>query len=376
MDDAPAAAPKPCCICAEPGGKYCTKCKSRNYCGKKCQLADWNEGGHKAQCKQIASGFQDRLLDELMPAKKVKEEPAIVEEISPADGSDVASPSGSRAAARAPAVRAEKTAQAKAAAATSNAPHWRGTCAICLNPLPFEGWSQTFYDCCCASLCSECTDACVQYDTRCPLCRAAAPASEAEALKRLQQHAVKGNAEAQFMLGDAHGDGDLGLKKSAKRALKWFELAAAQGHARSQCAMGNCYDDGAGVKINFKTAAQWHRRAADQGYPDAQCNMGTIFYFGKGVAQSFEEAARWWRLAAQQGHMQALYDLGGCYVNGIGVPQDLDEALRCFERAAAKGHADADATIERLAAFTAESAEAPVRLDQPSTPTRSKRPAA
>ncbi|KAJ1463498.1 hypothetical protein M885DRAFT_556383 [Pelagophyceae sp. CCMP2097] len=27
-----AATPKPCCVCAEQGGKHCTKCKSRHYC--------------------------------------------------------------------------------------------------------------------------------------------------------------------------------------------------------------------------------------------------------------------------------------------------------------------------------------------------------
>ncbi|KAJ1461414.1 hypothetical protein M885DRAFT_269388 [Pelagophyceae sp. CCMP2097] len=50
MDAPPAAAVlKPCCVCAEPGGKHCTKCKSRHYCGKACQLV---RARAKAQCKQ------------------------------------------------------------------------------------------------------------------------------------------------------------------------------------------------------------------------------------------------------------------------------------------------------------------------------------
>ncbi|KAJ1447540.1 hypothetical protein M885DRAFT_575793 [Pelagophyceae sp. CCMP2097] len=32
------AAPEPCCVCHESGGKHCTKCKSRHYCSKACQL--------------------------------------------------------------------------------------------------------------------------------------------------------------------------------------------------------------------------------------------------------------------------------------------------------------------------------------------------
>ncbi|KAJ1451299.1 hypothetical protein M885DRAFT_468543 [Pelagophyceae sp. CCMP2097] len=76
----PPAAPKPCCVCDEPGCKHCTKCKSRHYCSKKCQLVDWNKGGHKAQCRQMATEFSDRLLDKLMPLK-IKEVPAIFEDV-------------------------------------------------------------------------------------------------------------------------------------------------------------------------------------------------------------------------------------------------------------------------------------------------------
>ncbi|KAJ1454337.1 hypothetical protein M885DRAFT_566316 [Pelagophyceae sp. CCMP2097] len=112
MVDAPAAAgPKLCCVCDEPGGKHCTKCKSRHYCSKKCQLA---------QCKQLAGEFSDRLPDELMPQKKPKEEPPIVEDVLQADGSKTAT--------RLSAVRA--TSVVKATALNGATPDWRGNCAI------------------------------------------------------------------------------------------------------------------------------------------------------------------------------------------------------------------------------------------------------
>jgi hypothetical protein len=34
MAEPPAAAPKPCCVCAAPDGKHCAKCKSCHYCSK------------------------------------------------------------------------------------------------------------------------------------------------------------------------------------------------------------------------------------------------------------------------------------------------------------------------------------------------------
>jgi len=268
-------------------------------------------------------------------------------------------------------------------------------------------------ECCCKALCLDCSFKCRQHDTRCPLCRAPAATSEAEQLCRLQKQAGKGNAHAQVMLGDIYRDGRNGLKKSTKRAFQLYELAAAQGRAQGQSGLGECYDRGFGVQINFKTAAHWFRRAADQGYPSAQANFGTMFYHGKGVAQSYEEAAKWWRLseaqgftvdsynhancylkcvdydlhevlrlykcAAARGHAEAAemieiveaeleavqryasecHYVGACFENGRGRPQDDEEALRLYKLAAAKGNADAAAAVERLAAKLAAARAAP-----------------
>jgi hypothetical protein len=125
MDAAPAAATAvkmPCCVCHAQNGKHCTICKSRHYCSKACQVVDWKRGHNKA-CKGLATAFQERLLNELMPAKKPNEAPAVVEDTS--DG----------AKARLSAVQAA----AEATALNDDAPDWRGTCAICLDLLPFEG---------------------------------------------------------------------------------------------------------------------------------------------------------------------------------------------------------------------------------------------
>jgi hypothetical protein len=330
-----AAAPKPCCVCAAPNGKHCAKCKSRHYCSKACQLVDWKEGGHKEQCRQLAAEFQDRLLDELMPKKKVKEEPAIVEDISPA--------AGFKAAPRLSAVPTDKTA-VEGTAVDDDAPSWRGICAICLD-LPSYGDNTTFYSCCCKVICTACSNKWLQHDNRCPLCRTPAPMSHAEVMRQLQKHVDKGQAGAQMHLGEAYYYGDVGLKQNLKRGFQLFELAAAQGHAKAQVRLAGCYLYGRGVEVDYEAAALWYRRAAEQGHPEAQYNLGEMFVHGRGVAQSFDEAAKWWRLAAAQGDADALRNLGGMYQNGDSVPQDDTEALRLFELAAKKGHARAAALV-------------------------------
>jgi hypothetical protein len=328
----------------------------------------------------MAADFQDRLLDELMPLKgKIKEEPAIVADVSPA-AVFMAAPrlSATRTPTTAPAIvedapaavfkaapRLSAVGTPMAAAAKATAPNddkhgWRGTCAICMDMLPLEGNRRTFYECCCKRLCKACSEKCDQYDTRCPLCRAPVPTSDAEALRRVQKHVDKGNVEAQTYLARMYQLGHLGLKKSPKRAFQLYDLAAAQGHVNAQFALGTeCYSSGQGTEINYKTAAHWLRSAAEHGHPGAQRNLGEAFYNGKGVAQSYDEAVRWFRLAAVQGEPDALFNLGACYQNGEGAPRDLYEALRCFKRAAAKENAGAAAAVEKLEAHLAAARPGP-----------------
>jgi TPR repeat protein len=279
-----------------------------------------------------------------MPEKKPKEEPPIVEGVSPADG----------AKARLSAVRATVI---PGGAPNDGAPDWRDTCAICLDQLPVEG--ATFYSCCCKRVCTACYVKCRQHDTRCPLCRAPPPKSDPEWVRRLQKHVDKGNAEAQIMLGGKFFNGGMGLEQDLKRAVQLFEVAAAQGNAEAQDSLGVCYTQGQGVEIDHKTAVQWWRRAAEQGYPVAQCNLGNAFYEGRGVAQSHDEAVKWFRLAAAQGQLDALCNLGTCYGNGKGVARDDHEALRLYKRAAAMGHAKAAAQVEKLAARLAAARPGP-----------------
>ena len=39
-----------CAVCGLDGGKRCNGCGVVAYCGKKCQLRDWTDGGHKKRC--------------------------------------------------------------------------------------------------------------------------------------------------------------------------------------------------------------------------------------------------------------------------------------------------------------------------------------
>ena len=99
---------------------------------------------------------------------------------------------------------------------------------------------------------------------------------------------------------------------------------------------------------NYTEAVRYFRLAAEQGHAGAQYNLGVCYTKGYGVTQNNNEAVRYYRLAAEQGHAGAQYNLGLCYFNGYGVTQNYIEAVKYFRLAAEQGHAEAIGSLRQL----------------------------
>ena len=87
---------------------------------------------------------------------------------------------------------------------------------------------------------------------------------------------------------------------------------------------------------------RWYRLAAEQGHPEAQFRIAAMYHSGRGVPKDYDEAARWVRLAAEQGHVVAQYGLGDMYDQGQGVAEDAVNAYAWLSIAAARSESDAD----------------------------------
>ena len=61
------------------------------------------------------------------------------------------------------------------------------------------------------------------------------------------------------------------------------------------------YRRGEGVPQDYVEAVKWYRLAAEQGHAYAQNKLGNMYQFGEGLTQDILEAMRWFRLAADQG---------------------------------------------------------------------------
>lgn len=165
-------------------------------------------------------------------------------------------------------------------------------------------------------------------------------------LAEVTERAEKGNAKAQFTLGEIYANGD-GVVEDPVEAVRWYQKSAAQDYTRAQAALGYMYSVGHGVGKDSAEAVRWFRLAAEKGHATAQYNLGIKYQTGDGVEKDSAEAAKWYLLAADQGtgHAKARYNLGVMYATGDGVPKDPLEAVLWYRKAAELNYAKAQANL-------------------------------
>lgn len=125
------------------------------------------------------------------------------------------------------------------------------------------------------------------------------------ALREIKPLALKGDAEAQSILGTMYANGQ-GVPVNNEKAVEWTRKAAEKGFANAQYNLGIMYDTGTGVAKNNKEAAKWYRRAADQKVSEAQYNLGIMYEEGQGVKKDIVQAYAWIMLAADAGDPRAI----------------------------------------------------------------------
>jgi len=179
-----------------------------------------------------------------------------------------------------------------------------------------------------------------------------------EAEKWLRKAVKNENAESQYYLGkvlcgDCYGHFRVGdfappAKINFTESIKWFELAAKQGHAGAQYRMAAMFYGGRGVQKNDKEALKWISKAIKQDIPDAKILLGHMYYDARGVKQDYLKASKLFHEALKQtgnafnssphydleSYLRAFIRLGNIYYNGLSVQQDYIEALKWYSRIA------------------------------------------
>ena len=116
-------------------------------------------------------------------------------------------------------------------------------------------------------------------------------------------------------------------------AVRQWETAAAKGDADAEFNLGQAYRLGKGVPQDMAKAEFYFGRAARKGHPQAGDNYGIVlFQSGRQT-----EALPWLNTAADRGEPRAMYILGIAAFNGDYVGKDWVRAYALMTRAAASG---------------------------------------
>jgi uncharacterized protein len=181
-----------------------------------------------------------------------------------------------------------------------------------------------------------------------------------KALSYWERAAAQKIGEACFQLAVIYRNGVTGIQSDPDKSRRYEEKAktlgfldqtqkkAKQGDAQAQYYLGRMYHFGILMDQNNKKAFEWFEKAAEQRHAGAQCNLGVMYFKGLGVPQSDKQAFAWTEKAARQGDSRAQYNLGVMYFKGQGVKQSDEQAFECYEQAARQGFADAQFRLGRM----------------------------
>lgn len=120
--------------------------------------------------------------------------------------------------------------------------------------------------------------------------------------------ALDGDAEQQYWIGVKWDIGEFGEKDQCE-AVRWFYLAAKQGHAESELNIAHAYEDyyyHNCLKKNYFEAAKWYARAKAHGNSDADFYLGLLLKYGYITKKEFRIATEQAGMDSQSARQEAL----------------------------------------------------------------------
>ncbi len=127
-------------------------------------------------------------------------------------------------------------------------------------------------------------------------------------------------------------------------AIKQWRGPALKGDADAQFNLGQAYKLGRGVPMDLAIAEDWFKRAADQGHLQAADNYGLILFQGNRRSQ----AIPYIKASAERGEPRAQYVLGTAHFNGDLMNKDWVRAYALMTRASAAGLPQASQSLSTM----------------------------
>lgn len=158
-----------------------------------------------------------------------------------------------------------------------------------------------------------------------------------EKILALELKANTGDAEAQFQLGRLYDNPDnSSTSEDCKKALAWYEKAAAQGFPKAAEYSAYLLLHGLAGEIDHERAMRWLMPIANRGDAWARELIADSYHRGQGTSPNLAEALKWYEMAAEAGSGQGMFRLGYAAANGQSAPQDFGKAIEWFKNGAEK----------------------------------------
>ena len=166
------------------------------------------------------------------------------------------------------------------------------------------------------------------------------------AAEKLEQVAERGDAYAQYRMGQLYRDGSLLIPDNHK-AKYWFSQAAKQSLPEAQYSLGKLLLSDDWEVRNPDEGIRWLKQAAENGNHFAAYRLGKEYLEGNTVNKDTTRAADWFTKSAEAGNQYAQYMLGKLCLTGQGLPKDQAQAMAWFSRSAAQGNPYAQFFLEQ-----------------------------
>jgi uncharacterized protein len=164
------------------------------------------------------------------------------------------------------------------------------------------------------------------------------------AMKRFAIAAALVVSLASPALADVKAGVEAWSKGDYNAAIKEWRPLAIKGDADAQFNLGQAYKMGRGVPPDLKAAEQWYAKAAAQGHWQAEDNLGLVM-FQNGDR---ERAMPWLEKSATRGEPRAQYILGIALFNGDVVGKNWPRAYALITRASASGMPSASRALAQM----------------------------
>lgn len=166
------------------------------------------------------------------------------------------------------------------------------------------------------------------------------------AAEELERLADRGDAHAQYLMGQLYQGGPL-LIPNSQKAKHWLTQAAEHGLPEAQYALGKLFlSDDMEVR-DPDEGIRWLKQAAQSGNHYAAYRLGKEYLTGEVVTKDIVKAVEWFSQSAEADDQYAQYMLGKLYLTGQRVTHDQTQAMVWFSRSAAQGNQYAQFFLER-----------------------------